>query len=254
MIEIKLEPVVLRETRSTVNAVRITLPRLAAIEGEAVFNIKLTALTASGTNSINPVSVALATAELVLVPYCCVSGAPTSNGVWDVKARVLAADGFATNPLVNASLEHTWVDLPFSSLEGDEETGLGALYRTVTARMPLAGAIPTQINDDKFPIKSPTVSLVNVTGQQQWTRERAEGSKENPLAQCLDSLALTEDEVLSLQALLYDHAASDDDSSNGGGSEHPLERLCRKASNEWVDGRGRRNGRALTAVIRKRFL
>ena len=42
----------------------------------------------------------LATAELLIVPYCCKSGVPTSNGVWDARAQALSAKGFAGNPVV----------------------------------------------------------------------------------------------------------------------------------------------------------
>ena len=48
-------------------------------------------------------SVSMAAAELLLVPWCCVSGSPTSNGVWSTRATVLSAQGFAPHAVVDGN-------------------------------------------------------------------------------------------------------------------------------------------------------
>jgi hypothetical protein len=79
---------------------KINVAVVAAIQGDAVFRVTLSALTTTGSNWINPSMVTLATTELLIVPFCCKSGVPTSNGVWDARAQTLSAKGFASNPQV----------------------------------------------------------------------------------------------------------------------------------------------------------
>ena len=104
MTDMVLSPSVISEGRSIFkgasNAVRVKVPRLATTTGAAHFKVTLSALTMSGgENPTNPREVDLATAELLIVPWCCQSGSPSSNGVWGVEANILSASGFATNPV-----------------------------------------------------------------------------------------------------------------------------------------------------------
>lgn len=62
------------------DAVHVGIPRLASTSGNAHFRITLSALTTSGgDNPTNPAQVDLASAELLVVPWCCVSGSPSSE-------------------------------------------------------------------------------------------------------------------------------------------------------------------------------
>ena len=113
MSEIVLSPAVISEGLSLgkggSNGVCMRIPRLASVDGSVHFKVTISALTLTGTNPINPAAVNLASAELVIVPWCCESGSPSNNGVWGVRANVIAASGFMSNPKVPPPL-HNYPD------------------------------------------------------------------------------------------------------------------------------------------------
>jgi hypothetical protein len=164
VLEVRLEPLVITEGtnqgKGTSNAVALIIGQLAAVEGGAAFRVTISALTTTGTNWINPTTVALATAELLIVPYCCKSGVPTSNGVWDARAQTLSAKGFVSNPQVITNGYQMTVTIPFTASTGVTPV----LSRFVIVTTVLAGRVPMVINGRTFPIHAPTAHFANVSG------------------------------------------------------------------------------------------
>jgi hypothetical protein len=140
------------------NAVAVVIGRLASIQGEGAFRVTISALTTTGSNWINPTTVELSTAEMLIVPYCCKSGVPTSNGVWDARVQILSSNGFAANPDVKTDGDHMTVLVPFSKPVSP------VLSRSVTVTSVLTGRVPTVYDDTHtYPIKAPTANFANVS-------------------------------------------------------------------------------------------
>lgn len=160
-IEVRLEPLLItegaHEGKGGSNAVAVVVGQLAAIQGDAVFRVTISALTTTGANWINPATATLATAELLIVPFCCKSGVPTSNGVWDARAQTLSATGFKPNPQVTTDGAYMTVTIPFTG------TSARVLSRFVTVTSVLAGRIPTVMDGRRYPIHAPTAHFANVS-------------------------------------------------------------------------------------------
>ena len=160
-IEVRLEPLLItegtHEGKGGSNAVAVVVGKLAAIQGDAVFRVTISALTTTGANWVNPATATLAAAELLIVPFCCKSGVPSSNGVWDARAQTLSATGFNPNPQVTTDGEYMTVTISF--------TGRWAqvLSRFVTVTSVLAGRIPTVMDGHPYPIHAPTAHFANAS-------------------------------------------------------------------------------------------
>ena len=190
----------------------------------------------------------------------CVVG----NGIWGVRASLLTAIGFVTNPKVvqNVSLSNNVLSivLPFSDTPKN-----AVLERVVTARSTLTGNLPTVEAADwikAHPAVAPVFTFFNVSAD----GSEASGRKaQSPhlLSQCLHVLEteelLSPDEIARLLdqvvAFWLDEAPQPDASKSK--REHGLERLCEKSglgAAHHEQERQRPMATALARAIRQRFL
>ena len=189
----------------------------------------------------------------------CVIG----NGVWGLRASLLTATGFATNPKVvqNVSLSNNvlGIILPFSDTPKN-----AVLERVVTARSTLTGNLPTLEAADwikAHPAVAPVFTFFNISADGSEASGRKAQSSPHLLSQCLHVLEteelLSPDEVGRLldQVVTFwlDEAPQPDAPKSE--REHGLERLCEKSGlGAAHHERQLPMATALARAIRQRFL